>query len=638
MSELVSKLHIISDDKTMFDTGERYTIPLYQRAYAWEDTQLVQLIEDIHSVADNEEYCLGSLIVAKQGDDYEVIDGQQRLTSLYLLLHCLGYSTNHTLTFACRKRSNYTLEHIAHTLPPSDSSLDMESIDPNIQQATAICVQTLQNNNIDKGQFKEQFKQFIDKLSRVVMYRIEVPPHTDVNRYFEIMNTRGEQLEQHDIVKAMLMSYLRNDRDRAAFARIWDACSDMTGYVQMHLPDSERKSVFGNDWNTMPPHCWDKYISRDADTAHRVGYTINQIISSDSRFDSAERLDETTNAQFTSIINFPHFLMHTLHVYLAINGITNEDAQQRIVDRSLDDKNLIKSFKRVCDSDAIKEHTEAFAQNFAICLLRTRFLFDKYILKRESNDQWSLKELRIDKPPSKHTANYCNTRFVRKGEWYQNDRSAERHKRILMLQSALRVSYTSAQSMHWITELLIWLSQAECSPDNQDVDMTKFDTVIEDIAKQAVQEQFFEVRKRDTYNMGTRTPHIVFNYLDFLLWEKDPDKYADFTFTFRNSVEHWYPQHPSEDTFDPWDEVNRFGNLCIIPRDVNAKFSNMSPEAKNSTFRHMIAQGSLKLRLMSQFIEHAGTNASQKWKDPNGCAAHEKEMIDLLRQHCCPDK
>lgn len=75
----------------------------------------------------------------------------------------------------------------------------------------------------------------LDKLKRVILYRIEVPENTDLNRYFEIMNTRGEQLEQHDILKASLMSYLSDDLDKAVFAKIWDACNDMTGYVQMHF-------------------------------------------------------------------------------------------------------------------------------------------------------------------------------------------------------------------------------------------------------------------------------------------------------------------------------------------------------------------------------------------------------------------
>lgn len=104
------------------------------------------------------------------------------------------------------------------------------------------------------------------------------------------------------------------------------------------------------------------------------------------------------------------------------------------------------------------------------------------------------------------------------------------------------------------------------------------------IAIDAVKENFFDVCKDGSYAMGINMPHIVFNYLDYLLWYDDREnkkKYSDFTFEFRNSVEHWYPQNPSEGTFEQWKEgVDQFGNLCIIQSNINAKFSNMSPEAK----------------------------------------------------------
>ena len=79
-----------------------------------------------------------------------------------------------------------------------------------------------------------------------MLYRIEVPENTDLNRYFEIMNTRGEQLEQHDILKAKLMAYLGENKrgEQEFFSRIWNACSDMTGYVQMHLSPAERQNIF----------------------------------------------------------------------------------------------------------------------------------------------------------------------------------------------------------------------------------------------------------------------------------------------------------------------------------------------------------------------------------------------------------
>ena len=123
MSELVAELHIVDDDRNIFDTDMEYIIPLYQRAYAWEDKQLIQLIEDINDVADDANYYIGALIVSRQGNKFEVVDGQQRLTSLYLLLNCLGYEVQNTLTFACREKSNYTLRNIQELIHMNRSKI-----------------------------------------------------------------------------------------------------------------------------------------------------------------------------------------------------------------------------------------------------------------------------------------------------------------------------------------------------------------------------------------------------------------------------------------------------------------------------------------------------------------------------------
>jgi hypothetical protein len=173
--------------------------------------------------------------------------------------------------------------------------------------------------------------------------------------------------------------------------------------------------------------------------------------------------------------------------------------------------------------------------------------------------------------------------------------------------------------MHWITDLLIWLSS---NVDILDTEIPNYTDKINEIAKRPVRE-FLEKKE---YSLGVNTPHAVLNYLDFLLWKKDPN--VDFAFEFRNSVEHWYPRNPSEGTFERWeDDVDRFGNLCLIQRNVNSRFSNMSPEAKKSTFKDMIKKGSLKLRIMSEKTH--GINASQQWKETI-CAQHEQEMLDLL--------
>ena len=162
--------------------------------------------------------------------------------------------------------------------------------------------------------------------------------------------------------------------------------------------------------------------------------------------------------------------------------------------------------------------------------------------------------------------------------------------------------------------------------------MAGFSEAIEDIAKKAVRKNFFDVCKDGSYEMGVNTPHIVFNYLDYLLWNANRKEYNGFVFEFRNSVEHWYPRNPAEGKWT--DGVDRFGNLCIVQRNVNSMFSNMSPEAKKSTFRDRIDKGSLKLRKMRDLTEGKdGKNANLCWKETM-CKQHEDEMIRILRSAC----
>ena len=637
---MIQELRIL-DDETLFDKEAHYVIPRYQRAYAWEDKEIVQLIDDINdSVGD---YYIGSLVVAKvkgREERYEVVDGQQRLTTLYLLLN---YLVSHnglegevgkTLSFDCRPNSNYTLEHVQDLLSDEKSLIgDEDRLEQSILNGIKAIDQKFMLGAIDVD-------AFVERLKMVILYLIEVPEHTDLNRYFEIMNTRGEQLEQHDILKAQLMGYLSNRKEQEFFSRVWSACSDMTGYVQMHLAKEEREKIFGSGWNDEPSEDWDDYeecLDMEQGGDHKV--LIKSIIKPSFEVDVSDGKleDDKTKIRFESIIGFPYFLLHVLRVFLSVESISMDEEKE--LGSLLDDKRLLNDFNEVIShgrmgGKRIKDSRGEFARRFILFLLHSRFLFDQFIIKREyaGDDQegvWSLKELCTSGAGYKKKAYYANTRLRYENEWEKT--YAPRNKECLMIQSALRVSYTSPKVMHWITELLVWLFDDES-------ELPELSGRAERIAAEAVAEGFFEKAleemgaydlqeyKSEDYAFGVRTPHIVFNYLDYLLWKSDKEAYKDFVFEFRNSVEHWYPQHPSDGTIEPWDGRDVFGNLCIISRSVNSKFSNLSPESKMKSYKKMVQKGSLKLRIMGDIIEGG---SSEKWRQSE-CAKHEKEMIRLL--------
>ena len=107
----------------------KYSIPLYQRNYTWGEEQIHRLVHDVLDEAEQEvqkDYFLGNLVVAPPhhpDDPFDVIDGQQRLTTLYLLLTKLS-SRQHLrgrigelqpLTYEARDKATRALRDVADT-------------------------------------------------------------------------------------------------------------------------------------------------------------------------------------------------------------------------------------------------------------------------------------------------------------------------------------------------------------------------------------------------------------------------------------------------------------------------------------------------------------------------------------------
>lgn len=670
----VTPIHIVKNFETIFsqvkEEGFKYEIPLYQRAFAWKEKEIKQLIEDIFDF-DGNNYFIGSLVVAKKDTIYEVIDGQQRLTALYIILNCINWLNKQknsknkiqfnlpkTLTFSCRDKSNYTLENIENVVNLNSQSTDEKRVSEEIASGINTAKDILTSATLIKD---FDYEVFLKKIEKVVLFRIEVPKNTDLNHYFEIMNTRGEQLEQTDILKSLLMDYLPDtskvNNDREIFATIWDAISDMNGYVQMHFDYykeeskdgktyiSNREKIFDSSWDKIPSLEWDDYLSLDLKKLNATdSFTIDQIIGNDN-FKVVEEIEvEEERVRFESIIDFSHFLMHTLRVF--IHNYQIQLPNDKKIGRQLDDKNLLDEFKNVFKYGNIQTYSgnkkqEYMSKKFILLLLQLRYFYDKYIIKREyvlnsknetqnEDGEWSLQTLIY---------------YISKGYKNVNFRPSFDSQDLLMIQAAMRVSYTSPKVMHWLTSTLIYLSG-----ENFDKDMLC--DYCEDYVKASVKANFLDSYTRED-PPGLDTPHIVFNYLDYLLWKEDTS--VEFDFEFRTSVEHFYPQHPSEESFSHWYEVNDmnnegenkesfniFGNLCLLQRNINAKFSNLSPTSKIGSYETAIDKGSLKLRLMRDSINtyksenKAGdSKANKEWAKYEGLSyVHESAMLEKLRAAC----
>lgn len=664
-SQQVTTISVLGDGtkdaKILFGEKDvRYAIPVYQRAFAWGvdkpgevtyENEIERLMDDVHGLESGKEnYYIGSLVVCRKQDPenkdkvvFEVIDGQQRLTALYIVLKCLAkpdreIAFNSSLSYDCREKSQLAVQKIDEIVnavkerewsenavhedpPPNDDERKDEKRQwkfgkDDLENSICEAVRTVfRRFEKEDGYCKTLF----ENLKKVRLFRIEVPEGTDLNRYFEIMNTRGRQLEQSDIVKARLMGWLDSDKKKEWFARIWNACRDMSGYVQMHFPSNVRRIVFGNAWDSLPTEETVKAAMGEPATSRDLqgsGQTQQSSIldallnpKKGSNVDDENDRDEDDDSErFGSIIEFPQFLLHVLKVFRGQSGSpAPTDAQI-----------LAKEFEGTLEKSSNDNENANCAWNFILCLLKCRFLFDKFFIKRDYGEdspdgEWSLKKVvnRSDNP-------------------YQ-----EEDKCCLMIQSCLRVTYTETKRMHWITRILGNLDET-----NGVINSSEVAVRCEQFA-QAEALVAWNSLKDANWRLGTKTPHLLFNYLDYLLWKQDTRK--PFVFEFRNSVEHWYPQHPdqSENGLLPWEandghghlDRDRFGNLCLLTVKMNSRFSNLPPAAKAKYDKSDKSKDSLKYRAMIDIMEglHTCADPNQEWKERE-CEVHEKAMLAFLQQ------
>ncbi|GAA1233055.1 hypothetical protein JOF42_000789 [Microbacterium phyllosphaerae] len=626
----------------LFTDDTVYTVPVYQRNYAWRAPQIEQLISDIQDAASEVDsdpdagYFLGNLIVTARpsiSPDFEVIDGQQRLTTLHLLLSFLTESRaltsdTHTdrLRYESRPRAAEALRRVARNAATISTHDFAAREDTGIHEGFNVIQQFIKQHPTLRS--PDALTAFADYLCRkVTLVRAELPKETDLNRYFEVMNTRGQQLQQVDIVKARLMSRLPEPSEQSCFAWIWDACADMDSYVQMSLtrgkPDL-RTVIFGDDWSWLSKRTFAELCdarassmgtSAEAPPPSPSQMSLDEALHAYSMRGQQDHGEDVDNVRFRSTIDFPAFLLHALKV---MEGGEDE------LEGQLDDKRLIGRFEEAVPGAA----AEQWVRKFAVTLLICRNIFDNLVLKRQftatANDDgdWSVQRLIRRSSKGRHLAGYINSFSKGASDAEASGDVDETTSGIVLLESMLRVTYTSPRTMHWITRVLRSAAAAGSPLAGSDLA-----GLLQDYARARVREAF----PVSAQPQGFDIPRIVFTYLDYLLLRDAPQR--DFRFSFRNSIEHFYPQRPDEHqsgaVVSP-ENLNLIGNLALVSVGANSKFSNSLPRAKAENFRSTIEAQSAKLHLMAE------TTREQGWSDEQ-LVRHHREMVERIRRDLAID-
>ena len=173
--------------------------------------------------------------------------------------------------------------------------------------------------------------------------------------------------------------------------------------------------------------------------------------------------------------------------------------------------------------------------------------------------------------------------------------------------------------MHWVSNLL---GSLKCQHEEKLSDKDIVNN-LEEYCRKKVKEADYKNAK------GFDIERIVFTYLDYLLWRdgyQGKYNFKDFVFQYRNSIEHFFPQHPTNNAKDVDSEnLNNFGNLVLLTVSANSRFSNMLPIQKIEDRGNIIEQ-SPKLQIMKDIVH------SEKCWTNNEVKKHGSEMIAILEK------
>ncbi|MGO8738135.1 GmrSD restriction endonuclease domain-containing protein [Rhodoblastus sp.] len=241
---------IDADDRNVFDVlnERKYIVDYFQREYSWKATHIEQLVTDLTTtfleehtpgnararVAHYNNYYLGPFVVCSKDGIRSIIDGQQRLTSLTLLLIFLnnlqktlgGTESIEPLVFSEKygqKSFNIQVEERRPCLEKlfQDGSYDVK---PDDDESTINMV--ARYANIDEA-FPEEIKgaafpYFLDWLKYNVIL-VEITAYSDDNAYtiFESMNDRGLNLTSTEMLKGYILSRFQDAKDREKANQFW---------------------------------------------------------------------------------------------------------------------------------------------------------------------------------------------------------------------------------------------------------------------------------------------------------------------------------------------------------------------------------------------------------------------------------
>lgn len=660
MEKLEVKTELLSLEK-IWSGAYQFVIPSYQRPYVWSDDDVLLLFRDIKEACCLKEpsYFIGTILSSRtelNGERiYELIDGQQRTTTLMLmaiafkragiqseLAELAVYTSNEgnskpRLQFAIRDQVQELLGGWAGLKDYEVPSSDTISGDEYLKQIDAALdvltkeVKKLDSDGkvsaVDMGDYLYRQVQWVNNI---------VPTQMDLNRLFATMNTAGIQLEQADILKAKLFKHIRTDK--AQYDAMWMACEHLENYFERNV-----RTVFHEaDWNSIEPEHLayfdaERFLTTDKDKSSEKlpGFSIAELASqvntnSTPKAAKQEKVEvydlDVETVYCRPIIKFPLLLVHAYRVNLALNS--DSDIKPR-----LHSERLLEVFEPLINGD------EQAVKQFIETLWKVRYQFDRWVVKWVERDDASEELLALT---YQHLSESKGKRYI--------NRKQKDIGELVLLQSVR--NFTGERSaQYWLTPFISGLIRSSIKQDPEAIELLENIDNKMSLSVDTQKEASFALagnsepncqswQSQSTYfeqSLGTSFEHYWFQKLEYLIWKQmkasesslsseELYKFKKYRITSKNSVEHVHPQNDEYKSELAYETLNSFGNLVLLSPGENSSYSNQDVDKKRIDFDRKSHFDALKLREMFA-VKGQGLWGKQQIDN------HLEDMMAVFAQH-----
>lgn len=331
-----------------------------------------------------------------------------------------------------------------------------------------------------------------------------------------------------------------------------------------------------------------------------------EIASTDKIED--EYIEDESN--YKAIIDFPNFIMHIFKI--CYEKEYSEKIKEEI---SLDEKFLLSTY------DVIKNLKSFNAMKFANELLFFRTCMERFVIlakdneKEEDNFKWVLQQP------------YGYKKVLK----FKNSFEDNAQESLIKALSMLQVTFRTRKYKNWLQDVFYYFNNRR---HLNKIDCDDYLSFLHQWMEKYFDERFVtssdEIIDAESWGFkqkGTQTPHFLFNFIDYLYWLKNTEKFK-FSFRYHNSIEHHLPQsykRYKKDINIANKLIDNLGNLCLVSKSANSKMSDRLPLDKSSK-ENKFADDNIGPK---RFIMYEITNENKDWAEKE-ILEHYEDIVQLL--------